>query len=145
MYKAWILLPSEKNLQNYGYQFKGLIFIHLFWHCFVCVKVPISENFLFSYLNLNITLRTSVKKFFDLHKTRIFYEFYKSLKFYFIAVHPPRWWECRQAHNRATWHGLWRTFRNSRVYALTWPSVKYIRGRKKIVRFTGRKEKLSSK
>ena len=108
-------------------------------------KVPISENFLFSYLNLNITLRTSVKKFFDLHKTRIFYEFYKSLKSYFIAVHPPRWWECRQAHNRATWHGLWRTFRNSRVYALTWPSVKYIRGRKKIVRFTGRKEKLSSK
>ena len=53
-------------------------------------KVPISENFLFSYLNLNITLRTSVKKFFDLHKTRIFYEFYKSLKSYFIAVHPPR-------------------------------------------------------
>ena len=35
-------------------------------------KVPISELFLFSYLNLNITLRTSVKKFFDLHKTRIF-------------------------------------------------------------------------
>ena len=54
------------------------------------LKVPISENFLFSYLNLNITLRTSVEKFFDLHKTRIFYEFYKSLKSYFIAVHPPR-------------------------------------------------------
>ena len=40
-----------------------------------------SENFLFSYLNLNITLRTSVRKFFDLHKTRIFYEFYKTFKF----------------------------------------------------------------
>ena len=50
-------------------------------------KVPISELFLFSYLNLNITLRTSVKKFFDLHKTRIFYEFYKTFKFAAILAH----------------------------------------------------------
>ena len=50
-------------------------------------KVPISEFFLFSYLNLNITLRTSVKKFFDLHKTQIFYEFYKTFKFAAILAH----------------------------------------------------------
>ena len=37
--------------------------------------------------NLNITLRTSVKKIFDLHKTRIFYEFYKTFKFAAILAH----------------------------------------------------------
>ena len=42
------------------------------------IKVPITEFFLFSYLNLYITQRTSAKKFFDLHETRIFYEFCKS-------------------------------------------------------------------
>ena len=51
------------------------------------VKVPISEFFLFSYLNLNITLRTLVKKFYDLHKTQIFYEFYKTFKFAAILAH----------------------------------------------------------
>ena len=56
----------------------------------ISVKVPITEFFLFSHLNLYITLRTSAKKIFDLHETQIFYEFYKSLKSYFIAVHPPR-------------------------------------------------------
>ena len=40
------------------------------------------------FIFLNITRRTSAKKIFDLHKTRIFYEFYKSLKSYFIAVNP---------------------------------------------------------
>ena len=35
------------------------------------LKVPITEFFLFSHLNLNITLRTSVKKIFNLHLTRI--------------------------------------------------------------------------
>ena len=49
------------------------------------LKVPISEFFLFSHLNLNIILRTSVKEFFDLHKTRIFYEFYKTFKFAAIS------------------------------------------------------------
>ena len=51
------------------------------------LKVPISEIFLFSYLNLNIILRTSVKTFFDLHKTPIFYEFYKTFKFAAILAH----------------------------------------------------------
>ena len=53
-------------------------------------RVPITEFFLFSHLNRYITRITSAKKFFDLNETRIFYEFYKSLKSYFIAVHPPR-------------------------------------------------------
>ena len=54
------------------------------------IKVPITEFFLFSHLNLYIMHRMAAKKFFDLHETRIFYEFFKSLKSYFIAVHPPR-------------------------------------------------------
>ena len=33
------------------------------------LKVPITEFFLFSHLNLYITRRTSAKKFFDLHET----------------------------------------------------------------------------
>ena len=51
------------------------------------LKCPYRNFFLFSYLNLNITLRTSVKKFFDLHKTQIFYEFYKTFKFAAILAH----------------------------------------------------------
>ena len=51
------------------------------------LKVPITEFFLFSHLNLYITRRKSEKKFFDLHETRIFYEFYLSNRPHFAEVY----------------------------------------------------------
>ena len=44
------------------------------------VKVPETSNFLFSHLILYFTQWSSATKFFDLDKTRFFYEFLKKRK-----------------------------------------------------------------
>ena len=51
------------------------------------LKVPISSIFLFSYLILYITHRTSAKEKFDFDKMQSFLEVLKSFKFAAILVH----------------------------------------------------------
>ena len=48
-------------------------------------------KFLFSHQILHFMQWTSVKKFFDLDKTRFFYESLKTWKSYFLKVYPCRW------------------------------------------------------
>ena len=72
--------PKTKNaIHNQGYT-EGSPFL--------CnLKVPITSNFLLSYLILHNTKLVFSKKFFDLHKTQFFYNFFKTFKFAAILVH----------------------------------------------------------
>ena len=49
-------------------------------HMKTLFKVPITKNFLFSYLKLYLIKITSAKKFCDLNKSRFLYNFLKTLK-----------------------------------------------------------------
>ena len=72
------------------------------------IKVPITKNFLFSYLKLYLIKITSAKKFCDLNKTRFFYNFWKTFKFAAI-LHTIR------LSLLSEYDVIWRTLRN------TWP------------------------
>ena len=50
-------------------------------------KVPITQIFIFSHLNRNVTQVHSAKKFCDLHKTRFVKLFCKTFKFAAILTH----------------------------------------------------------
>ena len=50
-------------------------------------KVPITYNFLFSYLKLHLIKITSAKKFCDLNQRRFFSNFLKTFKFAAILAH----------------------------------------------------------
>ena len=52
--------------------------LQIFYLLYLILKVPITQNFIFSYLKLYLTKITFVKKFCHFNKTRFFNQFLKS-------------------------------------------------------------------